>query len=416
MDIPRQVKAQPWWRQRRVVVTAAALAVGAGIVMLRQWQPGGARVDADTVSIAEVSAGPMDVSVRANGLLLPSEVRFVAAQVEARVEEVRVKAGAAVQAGDVVIVMSNPILNQQADESRWALQAIEAELNALRVQLRNEQLNQQATVTKAQFAYDSAALQFDAQSKLIATHVVSQLEYRKTELSVKQLAETLALEQQRLHSFDDNVQAQLRAKEAQVEKLRKTWQRAQEQVQALQVKAPIDGMVQQSDLQPGQRVVVGANLIKMAKPDSLYAELQVQEMLARDLAVGQSASIDTRNGIVAGVITRVDLAVTKGVVKVDVKLIDALPKGARPDLSIEGIVHVAELAHTVQVQRPMFAQNNQTTTVFKLSGDDVAERVPVQFGIASSNSIEIKSGLNVGDRIVISDTSKWDNNQRLQLN
>ncbi len=416
MDIARTVPVTPKWRRPKVLITAAVLLGLSGMVAAMRLVEAHERVDADTVSIGDVQRGEMKVTVQANGLLLPSTVSYVAAQVDGRVDEVKVKAGAAVQAGDLLVQLSNPVLHQQAEETRWALEAMEAELNALRVQLDSELLNSQATVSKAQFAYDSAKLQLDAQSKLIATHVVSQLDYRKSELNVKQLAETLELEKQRLQRFGANLKAQLQAKDAQVSKLRKTLQRASEQVAALSVRAPISGMVQESPLQPGQRVLIGANMVKIAQPESLYAELQVQETLARDLAVGQPAEIDTRNGVVEGRVSRVDLAVTKGIVKVDVELTGEVPKGARPDLSIEGRIRVSELADAVYLPRPAQVSGNQTTTVFKVNDDGIARRVPVQFGIASARHIEIKSGLDVGDRVLLSDTSKWAHRDSLRLN
>ncbi|NQD38446.1 HlyD family efflux transporter periplasmic adaptor subunit [Permianibacter sp. IMCC34836] len=409
----------PRWHKRHALWLLAGLTVTAALAYSQMaLNPAGYRVARAAVTLGTVSEGAFDVRVHGTGLLLPVTVRWVAAQVEGRVEQVNAKAGSAVAAGDVLVELSNPALQQAEEEIRWSLEAMQAEYSALKVALASEQLNQQTTVVKAEFAYNSAKLQLDAEARLIADkgQVISALDHKRTQLNVQQLAETLRIEQDRLHHFDNNVRAQLSAKDAQVEKLRKQYLRSKEQVAALTVRAPIAGIVQALPLEPGQRLIIGGNIAKLADPAALYAELKIPEQQARDLALNQLASIDTRIGVVTGTVTRIDPAVANGMVKVDVTLTDALPKGARPDLSVDGTVQIAALANARFVPRPALSQANQQTRVYRLTDGDHAERIPVQFGQASVNVIEIKTGLQPGDRIVLNDTTLWGDPERIELN
>lgn len=418
MDRRRPKLARPWWRRPWLWLALSAIAATAFAFHGTALKPAGYPVARAAVAIGTVTAGPLDVRVHGNGTLQPVTVRWMAAQVEGRVEQVIAKAGAAVNEGDTLVLLSNPALVQAQEESRWSLEAMQAEYNALNVALASEQLNQQTTVVKAEFAYESAKLQYEAEARLIAEkgQVIPELEHKRTQLNVHQLAETLRIERDRLKHFDNNLRAQLIAKDAQVEKLRKQYLRSKEQVDSLTVRAPMTGIVQASPLEPGQRIVVGGNIAKLADPSALYAELKIPEQQARDLATGQAASVDTRMGIVAGTVTRIDPAVVAGMVKVDVQLTGDLPKGARPDLSIDGSVQIASLTHAVYVPRPALSQSNQQTTVYRLLDGERGERVPVQFGQASVNQIEIKSGLKSGDQIVLNDTTLWGNPDAIVLN
>lgn len=418
MDRLRPTPARRWRKRHALWLAVGLTAVTALAFSNSALKPAGYQVARASVALGTVSEGAFDVRVHGNGLLLPVTVRWVAAQVEGRVEQVHAKAGSAVAEGDVLVELSNPALQQAQEETRWSLEAMQAEYSALKVALASEQLNQQTTVVKAEFAYNSAKLQLDAEARLIADkgQVISELDHKRTQLNVHQLAETLRIEQDRLQHFANNVRAQLTAKDAQVEKLRKQFLRSKEQVAALTVRAPMAGIVQALPLEPGQRLIIGGNIAKLANPAALYAELKIPEQQARDLALNQIASIDTRNGVVAGTVSRIDPAVANGMVKVDVTLTDALPKGARPDLSVDGTVQIAALAHTQFVPRPALSQSNQQTSVYRLIDSDHGERIPVEFGQASVNVIEIKAGLKTGDRIVLNDTTLWGNPDRIELN
>jgi HlyD family secretion protein len=418
MDRIRAQTRRHWSRHPLLWLSFAAVTATAFAFHGTALKPAGYPVARAAVAIGTVVTGPMDVRVHGNGSLQPVTVRWVAAQVEGRVEQVVAKAGAAVKEGDTLVLLSNPALLQVQEESRWSLEAMLAEYNALKVALASEQLNQQTTVVKAEFAYNSAKLQYDAEARLIADkgQVISELDHKRTELNVHQLSETLRIERDRLKHFDNNLRAQLTAKDAQVEKLRKQFLRAKEQVDSLTVRAPMTGIVQASPLEPGQRLQIGGNIAKVADPSTLYVELKIPEQQARDLAIGQTASIDTRMGLVAGAVARVDPAVVAGMVKVDITLIESTPKGARPDLSVDGSVQITALAHAVYVPRPALSQTGQHSTVYRLIDNQHAERIEVQFGQASVNQIEIKAGLKPGDQIVLNDTTLWGNPERVVMN
>ncbi|MBL8507132.1 MAG: HlyD family efflux transporter periplasmic adaptor subunit [Chitinimonas sp.] len=415
MDVPRPGRKPRLWQRRPVWIALAAVLLTGIVVAGLRSNPGSLKVDKLGVSTGVVERGPLQVTVHGSGMLRASDVHLISAQSDARVERVAVQAGAQVQAGDLLVQLVNPALNQLAEETRWSLQEADAELNALRTQLDSEQLNQQATIAKAQYAAESARLQLTAEASLVKEGIVSRLSFQRSELNLKQLNETLTLERDRLQKGRANLRAQLAAREAVVSRLRKTLQRAEDQVAALSVRAPMAGTVQALELQPGQAVAVGAALAKLAKAGDLYAELQVQESQARDLAPGQAAKIDIRNALIPAEVLRVAPSVSNGTVRVDVKLRGELPKGTRPDLSVDGSIEVARIDNVLQVARPVFSQPDSPASVYRLGADGVAERLDVQFGTAAINRIVVKAGLVAGDRIVVSDTSSWRTHQRVSL-
>lgn len=415
MDIPRPKAPQPFWRRRPVWIALAAVPL-AGIV-LAGWHadPASYKVEAQSVSTSLVERGPLLVTVQGSGVLKARDVRLIAAQSEARVERVVVQAGTPVEAGALLVQLINPALNQLAEETRWSLEQAEAERNALRTQLDSEQLNQHAVVAKAEFAAESARLQVAAEAGLAKEGIVSKLTYQRSELNYKQLNETLTLERERLRKGQANIAAQLAAREAIVARLRKTLQRAQDQVAALSVRAPMDGVVQELNLQPGQAVATGASLAKLARPGELYAELLIQEAQARDLAPGQQAQVDARTATLPAEVLRVAPNVSNGTVKVELRLNGALPRGARPDLSVDGTIEVARLADALQVGRPVFSQPDSPASVYRVGKNGIAQRVDVRFGTAAVNRIVVREGLQPGDRIVVSDTTSWRSHDRVKV-
>jgi HlyD family secretion protein len=379
-------------------------------------RPASMRVDQAGVVTSLVEQGPLVVNVQGNGVLRTRDIRLITAQSEARVEKLLVQPGTHVEAGALLVQLVNPALNQLAEETGWSLEQAQAELNALRTQLDSEQLNQRSTIAKAEYAAESARLQVEAESALLKQGIVSKLTFQRSQLTLKQLDETLSLERERLVKGQSNIRAQLAAREAIVARLHKTQQRAQDQVNALSVRAPIDGTVQELALQPGQAVMLGASLIKLARPDDLYAELQVQEAMARDLAPGQHAQINIRTDTIPAEVIRVAPSVTNGTVRVEIRLIGALPRGARPDLTIDGTIETAHLDNVVQVGRPVFSQADSPANVYKVGPDGVGERIAVEFGTAAVSRIAVKRGLVPGDRIVVSDTSTWRDHDRVKIN
>ncbi len=423
MDLPRKTSAWQRWRQPRrqsllalglLLLTALSLAVWA-----LSARPAQLSVSARSLTLATVEQGSLDVTVRGAGVLLPSDPQWITAQSEARVQRIHAPAGSPLKAGALILSLSNPALQQKAQESRWLLDQFLAELRALQLSLDSQLLSQQAAVQRAQAAADTARLQLQADEELLKDGLISKLAFHRSTATVQQTAQALVLEQQLLRQQTQSAQAQLDGKRAALARQQKALARDQELLDALQVRSPIDGIVQELSLQVGQSVTPGALLAKLARPDALYAEVQIPESQARDLQIGQNAELDLRTGQAAdrmqGRVDRIAPKVSQGMVKVDVTLTGPLSRGARPDLSVDGSIHITELAHCLQVQRPLASQAHTQGSVFRVDDDGHAQRVPVQFGAASVQRIEIRSGLKPGERIVVSDTASWQAVDRIRI-
>lgn len=418
MDLQRSASKPLLWRRRGPRV-ALALALLGGLVLAGvRARPAQLTVAGTGVVTAAVERGPLDIDLRASGVLLPSDMRWITAQVEGRVERIEVQAGARVQRGDLLLRLVNPQLQQRADEARWTFEQSGAELRALQAGLDSQLLNQQAAVQRAELALRSAELQWAADQDLLKDGMVSKLAWQRSGFNVEQARQNLTLERGQLQRLAGNMAAQLAAKQAAQARLAKTLQRELDQVAALDLRASMDGIVQEIAPQPGQNVAPGTSLAKLARADALYAEIQVQEAMARDLAPGQAARIDLRSGgaTIAGTVARIAPKVSNGVVKVDIRLEGALPREARPDLSVDGTIALHRLADTLQLQRPIFSQADAAASVFRVGADGMAERVHVQFGAAAVTRIAIRSGLREGDRVVVSDTSAWREAERVRIN
>ena len=415
MDIPRAPAKRPIWKRRKVMIVTASLLLTGIVIAGFNVNPAGMQVDASGVSTSVVQRAPLIVTVQGSGVLRAQDVRLIAAQTEARVERVLVQPGTPVKTGTLLVQLTNPTLNRIADESRWGVEQAQAELNALRTQLDSEQLNQHANVARAEYAAESARLQVEAEADLFKSHIVSKLTYERSQLNLKQLDETLNLERERLTKGQANIRAQIAAREAVVARQRAILQRAQDQVAALSVTAPIDAMVEELNLQPGQAVLPGASLVKIANPKELYAEIQIPEAQGKDLAAGQAAQVDIRTAMVQAQVMRVAPTVSNGTVRVDLRLLGGLPQGARPDLSVDGTIEVAHIDNALQVGRPVFSQPDSQANVYRIGRGNVAERVNVEFGTAAVSRIVIKKGLEPGDRIVVSDTTNWRTHDRVKI-
>jgi HlyD family secretion protein len=355
--------------------------------------------------------------VRGPGTLVPREIRWIAAQTDGRVERILVRPGAVVDPDTVLVELSNPDLVQQAEEARYALEAAEAEFIETELRLSSQQLDQRASLSVAHVEYESARLQAEAEKVLAEQGIVPGIQYRRSQLLADQFQIRLQIETDRVEQFASSVKAQVASQRARLEQTRNQYQRRQEQLASLQVRAGISGVLQQVPVEEGQRVTLGANIARVARPDDLQAELRIAESQARDVQIGQRVAVDTRNGIVEGVVVRVDPAVQSGTVQVDVELVGALPRGARPDLSVDGTIELERLEHVMHTGRPAYGQPNSTVGLFKLiDGGRSAIRVPVQLGRSSVNAVEILQGLQPGDEVILSDTSTWDSHDRIRLN
>ena len=375
--------------------------------------------DGDSMVFGEVQSGEFSVAVRGTGVLVPADIQWLATNVSARVERLVVKPGKLVKKGELIVELSNPQLMQTLEETQWELEALAADAKAQQVALESQLLDQKAAVLNAQLNFESSKLNLDAQAKLFnqKSGAVSQIEYERARLESRQLEQRWHIQQDRYSKMTENLVAQKNAREARMNKMLKSLERVQQQVAALQIRATMDSVFQDIPLEPGQQIPIGSNIAKLAKQDSLIAELQIPEIQIRDVAIGQRVVVDTRNNKIEGVVARVDPAVINGNVQVDVEFTDALPSDARPDLSVDGIIKVAEIANTLHVSRPLFAQSRSQTGIYKLSKDgQFAERVTVRLGQGSVNQIQIIDGLQAGDRIIISDSSGFDTYQKIRIN
>jgi len=384
---------------------------------INRMKPAAPEVDAATVWPDTVRRGPMLRDVRGIGTLVPEEILFIAAQTDGRVDRIAARPGALVTANTVLLELSNPELELAAQDAEWLMKSAEATYTDLRVRLQSQKLEQQSVAAKVQSDYVQAKLKADLEQRLGDAGLTSEINLKTTKAIADELANRSSIEKQKVEISDESVQAQLAAQRVQIDKLRAAWQLKKAQVEQLIVRAGAQGVLQQLPVEVGQRLIPGAVLAKIAQPSKLKAELKIPETQAKDILLGQTVTVDTRNGIIPGKVSRIDPAVLNGTVTVDVHLEGELPSGARPDLSVDGSVEIERLADVVFVNRPVLGQPHSTISLFKLEADGKeAVRVPVKLGRGSVATIEILEGLKVGDRVLLSDMSAMDGHNRIRLN
>jgi HlyD family secretion protein len=405
-------------RKRQILLGAGvAVALLAASVGIARLKPAAPQVERASVWLDTVKRGEMLREVRGPGTLVPKEIRWITAETAAHVERIVVKPGAKVQADTVILELSNPEVMEQLASAVAAVTAARADNAAKKMSLENQLLDQKANYAQFQSDYESARLEAEAKKDLAQKGVIPQIQYRQIELTAEQRKVRMDIETERMKKFAETVHAQIDADAARLQQLETTLALRQAQAKALAVKAGIAGVLQQVPVQEGQQVTAGTNLARVARPDVLRAELRIAETQAKDVQLGQTVKVDTRNGLVDGTVERIDPAVQNGTVQVDVDLTGELPPGARPDLSVEGTIRIERLDNVVYVGRPAFGQPNSDVRLFKLNpADGIAERVPVHLGRSSVNLIEITRGLNPGDQVVLSDTSAYDAYDRIRLN
>jgi HlyD family secretion protein len=375
------------------------------------------RVDRDTLLVDTVQRGTMEIRVSANGELLSRDIELISAQVEGRVARVFVAPGDEVEAGDLLAQLSNPAVVNAAEEAVSAWEGTVADLKAFEVELHNGILNQEVNALQAKFAFEKEILKLEAERILHDKNIVSDIDYRQRQLSVEQLKQTVAIEEKHLQQNRDNMDTLLAVKKSRVTQMTRALDRANDRVTNLGIKAGIAGMVQEFDLELGQQLILGSPVGKLARQDVLYAELRVPARQAGDVIIGQNVIVDTRNGTVKGKVSRIDPSVSAGTVVVDVELAGTLPKGARPQLQVEGIIYIAQIDEAIFVGKPTFTRTNAEVTIYKLDSDsDYATRVRVMLGRSSVNQVEVLDGLTPGDRVILSDSSDWQDQQRILLN
>ena len=419
VDIARPDLARRRRRRQWVLGGTAFFGVAVVSVFLSRLEPAAPRLSSEPW-IGTVTRGGMRREVRGNGVLVPELIRLVQAETPGTVLRILVQPGAAVLSDSVVLELSNPELQQQAFDAEWAAKAAEAQLEKLRVSAESDRLQQESTLASLRSDARQAGLEARANEVLAADGLVPAIELERTRAKAQDLAARVGIEERRLAFAADSAKSQLAVQSAEVEKLRALRDLRRQQVANLRVKAGIDGVLTQLGdremLQAGQRVAANATLAKVVVPTRLKAEVKIAETQARDVALGQKVAVDTRNGVVAGRVVRVDPAVQNGTVLVEVRLDGPLPKGARPDLSVEGTVELENLVDVLHVGRPVQGQPDSTVGLFRLSPDGVhAVRVPVKLGRSSVGEIEVRDGLAEGDRVVLSDMSQYDGHQRVRV-
>ena len=399
--------------------TLAGLLVLVSVYVAR-LEPAVPGIDSATVLRDTVKRGEMLREVRGPGVLVPEQIQYVQAETDGRVERLLVQPGTEVQPDTVLMELSNPELKQAAFDAEWALKASEAQLERLRANLESDRLAQAAQLVTLKAEFTQAGLEAQADDVLAKDGLVPEIVRRKSRSKADDLAARIEIESRRVDFASNSASAQLAVQRADVEKLRASLELKRRLVADLQVKAGISGVLQQTGdrepLQVGQRITPAATLAKVVLPQKLRADIRIPETQARDVLRGQKARIDTRNGVVDGHVQRVDPAVQNGNVLVEVKLDGPLPKGARPDLSVEGTVELERLTDVVHVGKPVQGQEESLATLFKIGPDGrTATRVKVQLGRSSVSHIEIRDGLQPGDQIILSDMSQWDSHDRLRL-
>jgi HlyD family secretion protein len=417
MDIKREGVAKK--KRIRMAIYMVLTAAGLGLVTWRLMllKPAAPTVERATVWIDTVKRGPMVIDRRGLGTLQPEDIIWIPAQFDGQVEKIISHSGDDVKAGSVMLVLSNPDMVLAANDFEWQVKQAEATLADLKVQLMSKTFDQQSVVASAQSDLQQAALQKEKEEQLGKMQLESDLSVKLAVAKWEQSANKYKMEKQKLDIQQESVDAQLASARVQVDKLRAAYTLKKQQVADLTIKAGINGRMQEMTLQVGQRVKPGDVLAKIAQPWKLKAELKIAETQAKDILLGQKAEIDTRNGIVAGHVSRIDASIVNGTRTVDVRLDGPLPAGAVPDLSVDGTVEIMRVADVVFVGRPVFGQENSQVSLFKLDEDGKgATRIPAKLGRSSVNTIEVLDGLKVGDQVILSDMSAQDQNPRIRLN
>jgi multidrug efflux pump subunit AcrA (membrane-fusion protein) len=419
MDIARPDLKQKK-KQRRIFWAAiVVVCLGSATIAVSRLKPAAPEVERSTVWTDTVKHGSMLRQVRGLGSLIPSQefTRQIPAEIEATVVRISKLPGSLVTTDTILLEMSNSQVEQAAVDAKLQLKAAEAEYQSLRVKLQSDLMNQKAGAATVRADYTQSKLQAETDKALYDLGVISGIAYKNSKSKADELTTRNDIEGERLDINQKAIESQLAEQQAKIDQIQALAELKQKQLDSLRVRAAIQGVLVDLPLQVGQHVLPGTMLAKVVQPNHLMAELKIAETQARDVQIGQTALIDTHNGTVSGTVARVDPAVQNGTVTVDVTLTGELPKGARPDLSVDGTVDLEKLDKVLYVGRPAFGQENSTISLFKLDPEGKgAVRVPVRVGRASVNSIQILEGLREGDTVILSDMSRNDNTDRIRFN
>ncbi|MGA3016992.1 MAG: HlyD family efflux transporter periplasmic adaptor subunit [Bryobacteraceae bacterium] len=428
MDIQRKGT-----RKRKIIkLTVAIVLVGgvliAGFVFASKLKPAAPGVELSTLWPDTVKRGPMIREVHGLGTLVPEDTMLITATTDARVERILIQPGTPVKADSVVMILSSPELQTSLLDAEFALKAAQADYKNLEVTLHKTLLDLRSTAAQTSADYNTAKLESDRDTALAKENLLANTDARISQVKAEQLGAKFEIDKERLQINDAAEQAQLEAQKVKIDQLQGEYELKKQQADQLKVRAGFEGMLQSvppplTPVEEGQKVAAGTPLGKVAQPSHLKAELKIAETQIKDVAPGQLAVIDTRlsgggsNGLIEGHVSRIEQSIVNGTVTVDVALKGALPPGSRPDLSVDGTIQLQKLDDVVYVGKPVYGQENAAVTLFKIEPDGkYANKVKVTFGVQSVNFIEVKEGLRVGDRVILSDMSQYDQYDRIKLN
>lgn len=421
MDIKREGVAKKKRIKLALYSVLLVAVLGSGTYYISKLKPAAPSVEWGTIWPGTVKRGPMLRDVKGSGTLEPEDIVLIPAPSEGQITKIMVDSGDRVKPDTILMVLTNPDMDLAANDLDWQIKKAEASLTDTRVQLESKRLDQQSEVAAVESDLKQAQLNKDTDEQLLKMNLKSDLEVKLTVAKWENLQQKDEIEKKKLANMSDSINAQLDSQKVQIEQLKAQQQLKKQQVADLVIRAGTEGVVQDMTYmgmpyQVGQKVHTGDVLARVAQQGKLKAEIKISETQAKDIAVGQVAQIDTRNGIIPGRVIRIDPNVVNGTRQVDCKLDGPLPPGAVPDLSVDGVIEIERLTDVVYVERPVFGQPNSQVSLFKIDPDQSgASRVTVKFGRASVNSIEVLDGLKVGDQVVLSDMSEHDQNQRIRF-
>jgi len=398
------------------MLAAAAAGIAVVALLVTGFEPAAPTLDLRTLLLAEAERGTFEMVVRGPGTLVPERIRWITALTAGRVEQRFLDSGETVEAETVILQLSNPDVELEALDAQRQLTASRGELLELRTGLEEQRLNQLSTVARARAARQAAVRDAEASEGLVAKNIVSSIEASEKRDRVEEMNAVYRAEKDRLALVEANMAAKIALQEEEVLRLEEIAAFHVERVESMTVRAGTPGVLQDTDLEIGQWVQPGETLAKLAEPKGLKAVLRIPETVARDVAVGQPSQVDTRNGIARGRVFRIDPAVRNGSVEVHVRLEGELPRGSRSDLSVDGSIETARVDDVLFVSRPAFSQADSKMALFKVdAGGGSAVRVNVEIGRVSANTAEVREGLEPGDRVIVSDMSRWDSFDRIDL-
>jgi HlyD family secretion protein len=402
---------------RRILLAIIALLFVAGISFaLTRLRPAAPSVDGASLFADTVKRGDMLRAVHGVGTLVPEDIQWIPALNTARVSKIILHPGAIVKPDSIILELSNPELERDTLDAEYQLKAAEAQFLSVKAQMGSDILNQKAAAAAVRSEYEQAKIQHAVDEKMLAQQIGAEVTAKLSKVKEDQLAIRAQLEEARAKNAEETAEAKIAAEKSHVDQQRALYNLRRSQLDALHVRAGINGVLQLVPVEVGQSVAPGTNLARVADPKKLKAEIKIAETQANELSVGMKSTVDTRNGIVNGHVSRIDPSVQNGTVTVDISFDGSLPNGTRPDLTVDGTIEIENLKNILYVGRPAFGQPESMVSLFKLNADgSEATRVPVGLGRFSVSSVEIRQGLREGDRVILSDTSQWSNYERIRL-